>query len=270
MFKKSIFIIFLLGAFLAVDYANHPRGMRFKPAKITAADDIQPISLSGLEINRILDQKFTYFDKGSQTYVFISEDSQYVLKFLKQTKLYPKTWLAYLPFTPLHEQHLQYKEKRQRTFDALTLAMTEFREDTGLLYVHLGKTHHLHKQVELTDRKKKKHIITLDSACFVIQKKAHLLYPYLSELAEKKDLEKAQKVIASFYALVDRFAEKGVVAHDPILHKNFGVLEDRAIQFDVGRMKMDPQSMTTDGAIDIRKSFDAWIAKNHPELLPSP
>lgn len=44
------------------------------------------LSLSNLEkerVNQILAQKFSYLGKGCQSYVFLSEDGEYVLKFVK-------------------------------------------------------------------------------------------------------------------------------------------------------------------------------------------
>ena len=41
-------------------------------------------------VDLILDQKFTYLGKGCQSYVFLSEDQQYVLKFFKYQRYKPQ------------------------------------------------------------------------------------------------------------------------------------------------------------------------------------
>ena len=277
MFKKSVVFILLLAVviFFGLDRLYHPKGMRFKPSKIVTYHHSTEWSLPLLseeeqkEIDRILNQKFTYFDKGSQSYVFISEDKKHVLKFLKQCKLRPRTWLAYIPlsFNPYRQQKLFFQEKRRRTFDAQKIAFTEFRKETGLLYAHLNRTNNLQKSVELFDKKGRGYTIALDNTSFSIQKKVNLVYPHLSELIKQGNQEKAKKVISSFCSLVDLFAQKGVIDHDPIVRKNFGVLDDEVIQFDIGRMRIGPPQNRADEVANAHKKIERWIAKHHPEFL---
>ncbi|MBS0649136.1 MAG: hypothetical protein JSS10_07945 [Verrucomicrobia bacterium] len=265
---------------MGLDRYFHPKSVRFAPSKITTYSsnpewEIPPLSPREKQpITEILSQKFTYLDKGSQSYVFVSEDQKYVLKFLKQGKLHPQTWLAYIPFSfnPYYKEFLALQEKLRRTYQAQKIAFTEFKEQTGLLYVHLNRTHHLNKNIVLIDKKGKKHTLSLDNACFSLQKKADLFYPQLQSMLQQNDIEGVKKVISSLFCLVDCFVKKGVADHDPIMKKNFGLIENQVIQFDIGRMRLDPRRLTPSEYQQrigkLTNSLKKWITINSPELLP--
>ena len=59
----------------------------FSIRKITS--DYSPLNVvaSNSVIDSILDQPFTYIGKGRQSFVFLSEDKKYVLKFVRQDRL---------------------------------------------------------------------------------------------------------------------------------------------------------------------------------------
>lgn len=224
-------------------------------------------------IDRILSQKFTYFNKGSQSYVYISEDKQYILKFLKQDKLHPNTWLAYLPlsFNPHYQKSLFLEKKRASTFSAIKTAFSEFKKETGLLYVHLNRTNSLNKKITLFDRKGNLHVVDLDQTSFLVQKKANLIYVRIAELMAESKIEEAKQIISSVFALVDKLGKRGVVDNDPILRKNFGLIDDKAVQIDIGRLRIDPERIINlqhkQEIASITHSFKTWITKNYPELL---
>src|ERR1700722_15254629 len=45
------------------------------------------------ELNTILSQDYYYLGKGCQSYVFSSQDDQYVIKFFKYQRFRPQAWL---------------------------------------------------------------------------------------------------------------------------------------------------------------------------------
>lgn len=273
-------IVIIVVLFLGLDRYFHPKSIRFAPSKITTNSsnpewEIPPLSPEAQKnITEILNQKFTYLDKGSQSYVFVSEDQKHVLKFLKQGKLRPQTWLAYIPFSfnPYYKEFLVLQEKLHRTYQAQKIAFTEFKAQTGLLYVHLNRTHHLKQTVTLIDKKGERHTISLDNVCFSLQRKADLFYPRLNSMLEQKNIEGIKKVITSLFSLADCFVKKGVVDHDPIIKKNFGLIENQVIQFDIGRMRLAPRRLTPSEyqqqVAKLTNSLKKWITTNYPELLP--
>jgi hypothetical protein len=280
--RKSFFYLFsgflLIALFVGADRLAHPKGQRFALSKIVTSYrapewQITPSPEEDKRIATLLDQKFSYLCKGSQSYVLISEDGKYILKFLKQQQLHPKTWLAYLPlpFNPYAPQRSFFREKQRKTFTACKIAFTELALETGLLYVHLNQTSHLNKKITVFDKGGKPLKIPLDKTSFLVQKKADLIYPRIAELMEQKNSEGAKKVISSVFDLLEHLGKKGIVDNDPILKKNFGLIEDRAVQIDIGRMRINPERIGTSAykreIPSIAASFKQWITRNYPELL---
>jgi hypothetical protein len=93
-------------------------------------------------IEELLNQKFYYLGKGSQCYVFESEDRKTVLKFFKHNRyripkisnliLYPQ-FLAAL----CQKQKEDKEKKRDALFQSCTIAFEELRDDSNLIYLHL-------------------------------------------------------------------------------------------------------------------------------------
>ena len=281
--KLSVIIAFLMLAwslFIGIDRFVHYESSNRSPGRITTSyaspkweipsDLIEDPKL----IDHILSQKFTYFNKGSQSYVYLSEDKKYVLKFLKQDKLHPRTWLAYIPFSfnPHYQRSLFLKKKLISTFNAIKTAFTDFKDETGLLYVHLNHSTNLNKKITLFDRKGKLYAVDLDKTSFLIQKKANLIYVRITELMAQGDIEGSKAIISSVFSLIDQLGRRGVVDNDPILRKNFGLIDNKAVQIDIGRMRIDPERILNlhykSEVASITHSFKKWIEKSYPDLLP--
>jgi hypothetical protein len=273
------FFLFFVSLFLGTDRFFHHRPRRFSLDKITTSHRSSPEwntpPLSSDEqkaLEQILSQKFTYYSKGSQAYVFISEDKKHILKFLKQQKLRENSWLAYIPlsFNPYYQEFLFKQKKRRATFSACTTAFTELKKETGLIYVHINNTCDLNKKVTVFDKSGKQHIVDLNQTSFYVQKRAQLIYSRISELMHNEDIEGAKKIISSVFSLIDFLGKKGIVDNDPILRKNFGLIDDVAVQIDVGKLRIDPvrqQNCAYKQEVgSITHSFKIWIEKNCPEL----
>jgi hypothetical protein len=283
MVKKVYFgcvlFLFFVSLFIGVDRFVHQKSERFSLDKITTYRSyspewqIPPLSTEEQkELDQILNQKFTYYSKGSQAYVFISEDKKIILKFLKQHKLRPKSWLAYIPlsFNPYFQEHLSKQKKCQALFTACKTAFLELKKETGLIYVHLNNTRDLNKKVTIYDKNGQRHIVDIDKTSFYIQKRAQLIYSRISELVYQGDIDQAKRIITSVFSLIDFLGKKGVVDNDPILRKNFGLIDDIAVQIDIGSLRIDPtrqQNLAYKNEVgSITHSFKIWLEKNYPQL----
>ncbi len=230
-----------------------------------------------LQLQKALDQPYSYLGSGGQCYAFVSADGTFVIKFFKHHLRSTPSWLENFPLPDFLKTKLQRKknkrlEKLQRDFTSYKLSFEELREETGLLYVHLNKTKHLHQKVEIIDKIGIHHPIDLDQTEFIVQKKADLILPKLSLLAEQKKWEEAQKVLHSLIEVVIHRCEKGIFDEDAKIHRNFGCLGEKVIVIDVGRFRKDPSRISPDVYLqDINHMtlrLRNWMAEYHPELIP--
>lgn len=222
-------------------------------------------------VDKVLCQQFTYLARGSQAFAFISEDGKYILKLFKQSKWHPKNIFGYvpLPFNPYFKDYLMRKRKCDATLKSCKTALLHVKEDTGVLFAHLNPTKLPTPPMRLLDKHGKKWIFDLSNSCFLLQKKADLFYPHIQMKMQEGDLEGAKYAITSTIKLLDRFFEMGVFENNAILRKNFGFIDNEAMQFDIGKFKFDASKKTAKEDIRIvTQNFYRWIGKNYPELLP--
>jgi hypothetical protein len=230
-----------------------------------------PLSDEG-EAAEILNQPFYYLAKGAQCYVFVSEDGNYVIKFFRLYHLQPPVWHSYLPLSSsIKQKKIQDKyADLVKDFDSYKIAYDELKEETGLVYLHLNKTDHLHKTLTLYDKIGVLHRIEADTTEFLIQKRADLLYPSLERLIESKQSELARQAVKDLVELLKVRCQKGIFDKDPDINTNFGFLHDKPVQIDIGRFR--PDESRKDPAVyhpDIRRITDhlrQWLEQKDPSL----
>ncbi len=180
-----------------VDFPNHPEWEFPLEPKILA----------------VLDQPFRYLGKGSQCYVFESRDQKYVIKFFRFND--PRSELKI--FT---------------VFNAARIAYEYLKEETGLIYIHLNLTKIGLPTLHCKDAIGRSYQLPLDQCRFAIQKKAIGLEEALKWARQDPNLMK--KRLDQFIDLLRTRTEKGIFNSDPSLSRNFGFLEDQAIEIDFG------------------------------------
>jgi hypothetical protein len=273
MIRHAIYIVIIGCALLGIDAAWRRSGRPFHVSKITsslayrAAWDVpQDCRLA----QQILTQKFILWTSGSQTYAFLSEDGQYVLKCFKHHRWRPKTCLAYLPFpgNRFREDYLERERQRDEVFRSCATAFRELPEQTGSLFLHLNRTRGLRQRLTLVDKKGRAVVLELDHMTFVLQKRAAPLYPTIDACMARGDLLGAQQVIAAVFALLRDFERRGVTDNDPILRRNFGLIDGKAVQFDVSSLRIDPALAHRGDIRRITQSFRRWVGEHHPALAP--
>ncbi len=230
------------------------------------------VDLQNLE--NILAQPFTYLGKGHQTYAFVSQDQQYVLKFIKYTYLKSPFYLAWLPNFGLVQSYrqnlLQHQAMRiNRIFQGYHLAYTKNKDNTGMLYVHLLKTDNLHKPITLTSRYGFNYNVNLDEVSFMLQRKAQTTKNTLTTLLQNNEVEKAKKQIRKILNLYT--SEYLLSLHDDdhnIIH-NTGFVDDIAIRIDVGRLMIkshkDPLTFKTELERLANKRLSKWLSAHYPQ-----
>ncbi len=226
-------------------------------------------------LEKILNQPFHYLARGAQSYVFVSEDDNTVIKFFRLNHLCTPPWLAafHLPLTLQPYKISKMLEKRtsvNRDFQSYKIAFEEMKEETGLLYMHLNKTSHLKKHLKIIDKIGIAHDLDLDNMEFLIQKKATLFYPTLEKLIKTEGETAAKEAISALIELLVSRCQKGIFDKDPDLNTNFGFLDKHPIQIDIGRFRYDETrrnpNIYCDDIIRITDSFRQWLDRNYPSL----
>lgn len=233
-------------------------------------------------IRPVLNQKYTYLGRGLQAYAFLSEDGEHVLKVFKP--LFPafsyslfgkkfKLGLSKIPFA--RELFLAFSPntldpQKEKDFLSYTNSFSFLQEQTGLEYLHLAETEDLNHKLELYDKIGVQHFLNLDTSCFLIQKKADLLYPTLGSLIKNQEIDKAKELIDSFVSLSFEFIQKGILS-PTTLKKNFGCVGLKAIQIDVGRVfkKEDlgkNEAPSTEQIYHSTSTMKKWLKDEAPEL----
>lgn len=238
--------------------------------------DIRPLSPKEREhVDAVVAQPFTYLGKGCQSYVFQSQDGNYVIKFFKYQRFRPQAWLDYLAFIPSIDQYRlrkieQKRLKLENVFRSWKLAFEELQPQTGLVFVHLNKSKNLQKTLVIYDKIGMEHHIDLDQMEFLIQHKAHPLCAYIKSLMEKGDALEAKKLLSSIIALVLSENARGLADNDHALMQNTGVLDGMPIHIDVGQFvhndDVKKPEVYKQELFNKTFKFRRWLRKNYPEL----
>lgn len=228
-------------------------------------------------LSQILSQPFYYKDSGSQFYVFESEDGQYVLKFFKFQHMSIRPIFHYLP---MFGKMKQWREKKilkknqliEFTFDSIKTAFDYLKKETGLLFIHLNAEQQPKGwNVKIYDKLHIAHQLSLDNISFIMQKKASLVYPTIDQWMKNKEIEKAKKGIRDVLHIPLNRCRKGIGDIDPDFATNFGFLNERPLQIDIGRFYKDPSRKKPqeyrNEMVRITRNFRKWLAENHPELI---
>lgn len=241
-----LFVVYLICNFLNHDFSQESIRLDAWPevqAKFHTPDEIQ-------QIQKIVDQPFTFLGKGRTIIAFISQDGKYVLKLIR-TNRFKDSWLFDnfpLPRFLDRLRHASIKARKSRAnglFTSLNLCENELALQTGTLFCHIVPTPELCKSVTVTDRLGFAHEIDLDSVPFTLQKKAVTVIPVLQSLLKEKKYRALNERLDQLIELALQRAKCGIVVADTRLlyHDNIGYLEDCAIYIDNGTFLRSYQSL---------------------------
>lgn len=227
------------------------------------------------QFNQILDQPFHYLGKGCQSYVFQSEDDNYVLKFFKFQRFRPQGWLNYFSFLPvIHTYQLDKIEKKRKKLESVfvswKVAYDELKPETGVVFVHLNKSNNLHRQLVIFDKMGLRHDLNLDDFEFMIQKKADLLCPTLEKMIQKGEITQAKELLDRLLAMIISEYHRGFADNDHALMQNTGVLDGNPIHIDVGQFvrndRVKDPKVYNQEIFNKTWKFRKWLETKQPEL----
>lgn len=193
------------------------------------------------QINLLLDQKYYFLGSGGQGYSFVSEDGLYVLKLFKIHHMRVPNYFGKIPcFGPI--KIIQEKwankcdKKHRKIFASCKLAYDDFKEETGLLFLHLNTTQGSHPKVKVINRIGVEVLLPLDNAVFALQKKADLSATDITKLL-LNDPEALKRHITAFIQHITNRCSKGIEDTDSGLSRNYGYVGNNLIQIDIGSLR---------------------------------
>lgn len=226
-------------------------------------------------VNAILDQKFSYLGKGCQSYVFLSADGRYVIKFFKYQRFRPQEWLDYFAFIPAVDEYRLRKiekkrNKRESVFRSWKLAFDELQPETGLIFVHLNKTSNLNKTLTISDKMGFEHQLELDKIEFLIQRKVQPYCSYITDLMSNGNVTGAKELLSQTIALILSENARGIADNDHALMQNSGVMDGKPMHVDVGQFVRDENvkqpEVYKQQLFNKTYKFRKWLHKKYPEL----
>ena len=158
------------------------------------------------------------------------------------------------------------------TFNSCKVSYEEFKDHTGVFYLHLNPTKYLKQILTVKDGIGLKHQIDLDSISFVLQKKATPTHQYLLHLKASGNIDRAQEALRDLLNLTLYRAQKGYSDKDPHLIRNFGFLNHQVVEIDIGGFHQDPKKdlpyFYSHEIYRIQKKLLPWLDRYYPELSP--
>jgi hypothetical protein len=269
MIKRIGFIALFLIAFNFLEHFAHKKTDGFSLRRIQFEGQIS----EGERYNYPqLSQPFRYLNCGNQCFAFISEDGNYVLKFFKYANSPIPRFMTQIPvlnhfkpFRPHRYEKMLWKQ--QRDFKGYELAYNTFREETGLIAIHLTPSDHGFPTITLSDKLNCRLTLDLNRTPFILQHRAIPVYKQLRAWIAAGRSDLAKQGIASLQELLKKRIALNLRDDDVHFYSNFGFVGTSAIQVDPGHYT---QGTTQDPALEMKTITDeliTWCKKNAPELL---
>jgi hypothetical protein len=224
----------------------------------------------------LLSQPFYYLSCGGQTYVFLSEDGRYVIKFLKFHHRRVPLWLQKLPLPPAlaHKRSLKVERKEfrlKRTLRSYVLAYECLKQETGMIYHHLSLTSLFRHSLTLFDRLGYRYEIPLDQCAFLIQKRGCSTAEMLRDLMNQGKIEEAKNKLSELMTLCLHRCQKGIGDRDFKFRSNLGFIDNEASQIDLGSLFLDEKQKRPEvyqhTIHEAATRFRPWLKENYPMLI---
>ncbi len=263
------FVLLLLICLLAKSWHLITDGFRIDKINDNLKNNIET-SENFYEVDKIFDQKFKYLAKGCQTYVFESEDKNYVIKFIRYHRYSMPFWMDVFNFFDIYKnKRLKYKTKLLNdSLNSYKVAHKYLKNETVVLYVHLNKTNHINKKLQIVDRLKNKYLIDLDTTGFLVQKKVKSFSEILNK--NKNNKEELIKLTNSFLQTTKSIYLKGYNNDDYNCIKNAGVVDEKVIHSDTGSFlekNLKEKQAFENEFMHFVIHFKKWANKNAPFLI---
>lgn len=198
---------------------------------------------------KILDQPFEYLTKGEQSFIFLSGDRKWVLKFPRLPRSVRSVF-----------RRAGHSEKFETFLKNGRLVCEKLGNETGLIYAHLKPSGNF-GEISLWDRYGQKHLLPLSTLPFFVQRYGEEYFSAFKKAEDPRAL--IQKTVDLFSGLYD----KGFIDRDPILDKNFGVIEGQPFIIDTGQLEKCENLPERETYLrQMMESLEGFLSRESPEL----
>lgn len=251
LFIRACFFFVFVTTFLMIPVSFRHLTRGFKIAKMQIDYPFDSRFELGQEISSeilsILNQTFYYLGKGSQSFVFSSEDGRYVIK--------------------LFRYHHKSNERRSKVYpllEATRIACQFAKEETGVIYAHLNLTEKQLPTIKIKDPIYRSFKIPLDEYRFVLQKKC-------TSFEQGMKGSSAESCIDAFITLVRGRIAKGIRDADSKIYRNFGFLDGKGVEFDFGNYEisrdlLQPENQRKEMLVYINR-LRHWLENHAPDAV---
>lgn len=234
---KTAYFALTDGFTLANISSDHPDNARLEIFPLAFEQEKQ--------VKDALSQQFTYLAKGNHSYVFESQDGQYVIKFLQFQKYRHHPLISWLPLPASLNDYLQkrtaHKEaKRDLLLKSWKIAFTQLKEESQLIYVHLNRDKPLNMMLKVYNKCGIPYQIDLSQHVFMLQRKVEMLKPTMDHLLSIDNLPAAKKLLDGMLEMYQKEYQLGLYEEDRYILRNTGVVGAMPMHLDVDRFREDP------------------------------
>lgn len=267
--KYLRFLLLIVGITLLLWFSYAFFDRQFKLSNVTGNwPKVKATPLTAQQQEQLKDlfsSPFHYLDRGKQSFVFVSNDSKYVLKLFDARCLRSGDFFFLFSIT---EEHCA--KKLAQLFEGYRVAETYDSEHTGLVALQLVPDPSYSLPITVIDRFGLRHNIDLASVPFAVQRKAIPLREVISALLAKEKIQEAIEHIQKILDMYIQGYQQGVIDTDHNFMYNTGFVDDRPIRIDLGRLQF--QEAIKDPAVyrqDLDKVFierlGEWLERHFPK-----
>ena len=168
------------------------------------------------------------------------------------------------------KQLLHKQDKRDALFKSWKIAHTKLKDETLVKFIHLDLSDGFTKTVTLYNKSGTRYDVNLGEYVFLLQKKVDLLEDALANQMKNGDVASAKELLDGLLDLYVKEFRQGLYEEDRYIVRNTGVLENKPIQIDTGRLReseelKDPKKQAE---IILWKTvlLKEWLGETYPEL----
>ncbi len=220
-----------------------------------------------------LHQPFYYLGSGVQSYVFLGEDNETILKLFKHHHFGPSVEFCKWALPKcLSKTIVKKREKRmQGLFESAFIAYDKLASHTGVFYLHLGKSTSALGNLPIYDKLGILHHLDLDQTEFILQHKAETVENRLHSLLSQGKVTEAISSMKDLLALIQNRSKKGIKNKDGNVLENCGFLDKQPLEIDIGsfiyRTNSSHPNPHKKTAIRATLKLLGFIKKHYPQYL---